>query len=176
MQRNNPAAPSAEVEVVKGYASVSLTAAAAGNYAPNDIVSESATDTAGVANVLPLGGRGEVVKFTKVLAKCSEDSVVWRLRLHFYDYNPDSDDVEMDDNVAADFAKTATGRTGYKGYLDIPAMADGGTAMAYAEAKLLSEQFACAEDDFNLYFVVQTIDAEANEAAGMSLEFEFYWE
>jgi hypothetical protein len=175
-QRNDPSAPNSEVEVSKGYASVSLTAAAAGNYDANDIVSNSATGDAGVANVLPVGGKGEIVKFTKILAKCSEDSVTWRLRLHFYDINPTAAQVEMDDQAAADFAKVAAGRTGYKGYIDLPAMVDGGTVMAFADAKLLSEQFACAEDDFNLYFIVQTLDAETNEAAGMTLTFDCYWE
>ena len=172
--RNDPSAPSAIIEEDKKFATVSVTVAAAGDYAANDVMSNSATGDAGVAKAVPVGGKGEIVNVRQIIATCTEDSVLNRLRLHFYNYSPAAADVEMDDNAAFDFAKNATGLAGYVGSIDIPAFRDGGTSMAVAEGNLIDKLLACSTSDGNLYMVIETLDAETSETAGMTLKFDFY--
>lgn len=157
--------------------SATLTCAAAGNYAANDVISQSATSDAGVALTLSnvVNRAGKTAILDSISAVCSEDSVVWRLRLHFYDYSPAAADVEMDDNVAFDFAKTATGAAGYLGYIDLPAMADRGTAMAHAQLDSIRRQFKCKAGSKHLYMLPETLDAETNETASMTIRFDTYW-
>lgn len=155
--------------------SVTLTAAAAGDYAANDVVSNSATGDAGVAGQIAAAvtNNGEVAILDSVSAVCSEDSVVFRLRLHFYNYNPAAADVEMDDNAAFDFAKNATGAAGYLGYVDLPAFADRGTSASHSQADNLRKLLKCGASTTTLYYVVQTLDAEANETTSMTIRFDF---
>ncbi len=157
--------------------SVGFVAAAAGDYAAADVISNNVTDTFGVA--LPVGTvvstAGEVAILDAIVARCSEDSVLFRLRLHFYNTNPLPADVEMDDNIAADWAKTATGRNAYLGSVTLPAMADMGTAMAMAQADNLRKLLGTKTASSGLWFVVETLDAEANETALMRLDFDLYF-
>lgn len=153
----------------------SFIAPAAGDYSANDVVSFS---TAAANNGNPLTGiaaPGGVAILDTVVARCSEDSVLWRLRLHFYQLNPLTADVELRDNVTADWAKTAYGMVNYLGFVDLPAMADRGTLMALAQAVNLRQFFKLGANQTGLYFVVETLDAEVNETAGMTLSFDFYW-
>lgn len=162
------------VHLARKKVAVSLTAAAAGDYGAGDIISNSATGDAGVANALPgvVDVAGQTARIVGIIAKCNEDSVVHQLRLHFYDYNPAAADVELDDNAAGDFAKNATGLAGYKGYIDLPAMVDLGTSIAFAQ--LHNQKFMVATNaSTGLWFVVQTITAETNETAGMIFTFDF---
>lgn len=157
--------------------SIGFNAAAAGDYAALDIMSNSVTDTAGWA--IPVSGvvdtAGQVAILDKVVARCSEDSVLNRLRLHFYRYNPLPGDVEMDDNIAADFAKTTAGRDGYIGPVVLAAFADMGTAMAMSSTPNLREMLKTAPAATGLWLVVETLDAEANETAGMRIDFDLYF-
>lgn len=150
-----------------------LTAAAAGNYAAGDVVSNSATDTEGDPLTFSNIVRGDGREFLIVGARaiCSEDSVVWRLRLHFFDAVPAAADVEMDDNAA--FAITTS--TNYLGYIDLPAMEDEG-GVAVAQNNDLRAPFKCASGDQDIYMVVETLDAETNETASMTLRFDLYVE
>ena len=153
--------------------SVTLTAAAAGDYAANDIVSNSAVDGSGVAGVITgVGPAGSLAILDGINAVCSEDSVVMQLRIHFYNYNPAAADVELDDNAVADFAKNATGAAGYLGYAGIAAMTDRGTAMAHGQVNSLNLPLKLGSTQ-NLYYVVQTVSAETNETAGMTIRFDF---
>ena len=153
-----------------------FNAAAAGDYAAGDVMSTNVTDTFGVA--LPLGpvvnAAGGVAILDKVVVRCSEDSVLNRLRLHFYRENPLPGEVEMDDNIAADWAKTANGLNKYVGPIVLTAFADMGTAMAMSTTGNLREMLRTGTTP-NLWFVVETLDAETNETAGMLLTFEFYF-
>lgn len=162
------------VEELKKYVSVTLTCVAATDYSAGDVMSASATNDAGTATAVPVGGRGEIVNIRQIIAVCSEDSVLNRLRLHFYNYNPAAADVEMDDNIAGDFAKNSTGAAGYLGSIELAAFADRGTSMAVSETPLVDKLFVCAATTGNLYMVVETIDAETNETAGMTIRFDFY--
>lgn len=162
------------VTELRRFSSVTLTCAAAGNYTAGDVMSNSATGDAGVALEVPVGGRGEIVTVKQIVAVCSEDSVLNRLRLHFYNYNPAAADVEMDDNAAGDFAKNSTGAAGYLGSIPLPAFRDGGTSMAVAEANLVDKLLACSTTLGSVYMVVETLDDETNETAGMTIRFDFY--
>lgn len=155
---------------------VRLVAAAAGDYAAADVISNSVTDTLGLANAVPgvVNVAGETAILDAVSATCSEDSVLNRLRLHWYNYQPLPADVEMDDNIAADWAKVSAGREGYIGYTDLPAFADRGTAMAQAQAVNLRQELA-TKASAGLWFVVETLDAEANETAGMIIDFTLHF-
>lgn len=123
---------------------------------------------------VPVGGRGEIVKVQQVVAVCSEDSITARLRLHFYNYNPAAADVEMDDNIAADFAKNATGAAGYLGSIQLNAFVDRGTSMSVSETDLIGKLLACSTSLGSVYMVVQILDADAAETAGMTIRFDFY--
>jgi hypothetical protein len=165
---------SALAQPARRFRNVALIAAAAGNYAAADVVSQDVNDTFGLPNLVPnvVDAAGQVALLDSISATCTEDSIVFRLRLHFYNYAPLPADVEMDDNIAADWAKISAGREGYIGYADLPAFADRGTAMSHSQAPNL-RQFLPTEDFDDVWFVVEALDAEANEAAGMRFDFTF---
>ena len=175
LQGVNPALPPVPV-LPQGLRKVvaRLTATAAGDYGAGDVVSNSATDTAGVAVELPNIARkaGDVVTVFRVYAICDEDSITTRLRLHFFDQAPLAAEVEMDDNAPFTLT-TLAGAEKSRGYIDLPAFADKG-AFSEAQANQLQEDFACHPFSTTLFFVVESLDAEANETAGMKLRFEFY--
>jgi len=156
--------------------STSFNAAAAGDYAAADVVSQNVTDTLGVA--LPLAGCvdavGQVAILDKVVARCSEDSILARLRLHFYHQNPLASEVEMDDNIGADWAKTAGGYNKYIGPVTLAAFADLGTAMSMSTTGNLREMLKTTTTT-GFWIVVEILDAEANETAGMRLDFDLYF-
>lgn len=155
---------------------VRLVAAAAGSYAAADVISNSVTDTLGLPNrvIGVVNAAGEVAILDAIVATCSEDSVLFRLRLHWYNYQPLPADVEMDDNIAADWAKISAGREGYIGYTDISAFADRGTAMSQAQSVNLRQMLA-TEAFTDLWFVVETLDAEANQTANMIIDFALHF-
>ena len=160
-----------DVEQPLRKATATLTAAAAGNYGANDVISNSATDTAGLPLTITNIARkhNDVVTIYGITAVCSEDSVLFRARLHFFDTIPAVTAVEMDDNAA--FAITTS--TGYLGAVLLDAFADMG-GVSLAENHTLRRMFACAEGDRNLYVVVETLDAETNETASMTIKFDLY--
>ena len=163
------------VEEDADFVSVTITAAAAGNYSAGDVLSASASAGAGVATAVELSETYAVKQIAQVVAVCSEDSVVFRLRLHFYDYNPAAADVEMDDNEAVDFAKNATGAAGYIGSVTLSAFRDGGTSMAVSETELIDKLLRVASGLSKVYMVVEVLDAEANETAAMTVRFDIYF-
>lgn len=155
---------------------VAFNAAAAGDYAAADVMSPNVTDTLGVAQVIGpvVDVAGQAAILDKVVVRCSEDSVLNRLRLHFYRELPLPGEVEMDDNIAADWAKTAGGLNKYIGAIPLTAFADMGTAMAMSTTGNLRELLRTGTTT-NLWMVVETLDAETNETAGMLLAFELYF-
>ena len=174
VRRGQAREPELVEEKIKFF-TVTVTCAAAGDYAANDIMSNSATGDAGVAAVVVFDSKAAIALVKQVTAVCSEDSVLNRLRLHFYNYNPAAADVEMDDNAAFDFAKNATGAAGYIGSIDLPAFRDGGTSMAVAEANLVDKYLAELTTGTAVYMVIETLDAETNETASMTIRFDFYF-
>ncbi len=158
--------------------SVTLVAAAAGDYLAADIISNSVTDTLGVALRLPnfavaANGVGTIVGLR---AKCSEDAVLVTLRLHFYNLQPLAAEVEMEDNVAMDLAKTGAGRNKWVGSMLMNPFVDRGTAMATSDNPDLFEPFQTLGSQTNgdLFMVAVLETAEANETAGMTIDFTFY--
>lgn len=150
--------------------SVTLTAAAAGNYAAGDVISNDADNTEGVAltfsNVARQQGRGGYID--RACVTCSTDTVVGRIRLWLFHTNPTAS--ELDDNAA--FSLAVANRLAL-GYIDFPALADNG-ALGFAQAEALAFPFVCASITRDLYGVPQFLDAETNEAAGMTLTFDLH--
>lgn len=142
-----------------------LTAAAAGDYAANDVISNSASNNAGTAISFAIARKGLIIGLNAV---CSEDSVLNRLRLHLFDTQPAAAEVEMDDNAV--FGITTS--TDYLGYIDLPAFADRG---AVSQAQNFTVRFPVDISDMPLYAVVETLDAETNETAGMTIRFDMYY-
>lgn len=141
-----------------------LTAAAASGYTAGDVISQSATNDAGVAISFPVGGACLIIG---VNAVCSEDSVLNRIRLHLFADNPTAAEVEMDDNAA--FAITTS--TDYRGYIDLPAFVDQG---GVAQAQNMTVRFPIKPiaGSSLIYAVPQTLDAEDNETASMTIRFD----
>ena len=158
--------------------SVSFADAAAGDYTAGDVISQNVTDGLGVA--LPLFGVvdavGQVAILDKIVAKCSEDSILARLRLHFYRDNPLPTEVEMDDNIAGDWAKTIYGLNKYIGPVTLAAFADLGTSMSMSTTGNLREMLKTVNaGPAQLWVVVEILDSDANETAGMKIDFDFYF-
>lgn len=140
--------------------------AAAGDYAALDIISNSATNNAGVPWVIPnparvAGGQGLI---TKVVVGFSADTMTARIRLRLFNAAP-SLATEQDDNAA--YSLALADRLRYLGAIDLPALSDHGAASVTEDAALRFP-FATLPLDNTLYAIMQFIDAEANEAAGMT--------
>ena len=151
---------------------VSRTVTAAGNYSAADIVSNSATDTEGTTwdfEQIALG-EGHPATIYKADVACSEDSVVWRLRLHLFSAAV-SAATEKDDNAAK--AMDNDDRANYIGFIDFPAMADLGE-FSFAQADQLQFGYWCGKGGHTLYGVLETLDAETNETAGMTIAITLY--
>ena len=158
---------------------VSKPIAAAGDYAANDVLSESATADAGtawhVSGLVDTPGRPFLL--TCVRATCSEDSVLARLRLHGFRRRPNAS-TEMDDNAAftvadADRSSNNQDLTNYLDVLtDMLIFADKGAFSGAVDPDLR----VVVQPDPNstgFDFIVETMTAEANETAAMVLSFEF---
>lgn len=151
----------------------SKAVAAAGNYAANDVLSDDAG--AGLGQPWYVGGlsrtRGRPFWLVGVRARCSEDSVTARLRLHGFRRAPNAA-TEMDDNSAF----TLNDADRYDNYLgvicDLPAFSDRGD---FSETKNVDIRELISPDatEDGVWFIVQTLDGEANETANMHLMFEF---
>ena len=162
----------ADVELPLRRIQATLTVdASGGNYTAGDVVGNDDTASGGdpltVENIA--AQHGKVITIYGITAICSEDSVTFRPRLHFFDAVPAAADVEMDDNAA--FAITTS--TNYLGAVDLPAFADeGGVATTYDHALRFFAKVTNETRD--LYVVVEALDAETNETAGMTIRFDFY--
>ena len=160
---------------VRYAAGVRVSCAAAGDYAALDVMSASATDTAGTATYVPNLARtaGGVVTFQTIRVKCSEDAVLTSLRLHFFNAAPLAAEVEMDDNAAFSIA-TAAGLAKHQGSVLLNAFVDIGVAESSSNTSGLQESFKCATGQTGLWMVVTTEVAETNETANMTLDFDFF--
>ncbi len=149
------------------------TIAAAGDYAANDVVSESAAagtcwTFSGMARANGMGGTIRRAKIMFSKAAGMGLSLAARCRLKLYNAVPT---CNLNDNVANTGVLHAD-KDKYIGYLDWPALSvvnDGGSP----EASLVPGQsnlpldYKCAAGDTALYGVLTFLDAEANETASM---------
>ena len=161
---------------IRYAASVQVTCAAAGDYAAGDAISASATDTLGRAIWVPDLARppGGVATIMTIVAKCSEDAVLASLRLFWFLEEPQPAAVEMDDNVAFDL-KTAIGRNICLGNgILLNAFNDRGTAAAMSTTSDIREPLRCGPGRMGLWMLPTFEVAEANETAGMTIDFEVY--
>lgn len=134
--------------------------AAAGDYADNDIVSNSATNGAGVAWVFADMARVEAGKgrILTALITCSVAAVVASFRLHLFTANPSAS--ELDDNAA--FSVHANDQDKYLGWIDFPALVAG---RSFVDD--LNIPYTCAASSTSLYGILQITDAETGEVASM---------
>lgn len=138
--------------------------AAAGDYADNDVVSNSASNGAGVAWVFPDmalvdGGVGEIVG---AILTVSAAAVAASFRLWLFDAIPSAS--ELDDNAA--FSLHANDQAKLVQVVDFPACSSlGGVAGSITAA--LSKPYRCAAADTDLYGILQITDAETGESASM---------
>lgn len=149
---------------------VTRTIAAAGDYAAEDVVSDSAS--AGTAITFDgicktLGGAGYITNAGILL---STTGLTWRLRLYLYRVTPTTG--ELDDNKANTSVHT-TDRPNYVRYIDFPAMTDvGGNSETISTPSTiggLPVSFNCASGDDALYGILVTRDAETSESANMTM-------
>ncbi len=154
----------------------SKVAAAAGDYADNDIVSESASNDAGTAwtflNMAPReGGAGEIYH---AFVKCTTEGVAATSRLHLFAMDTAANaswSSELDDNAALNIDEDEMDE--YLGFIDFPAMVDVGE-FAFAQATGLSQGFKCKDGHRHLYGIYQLTDAETGEGAGMTVTIGLY--
>ena len=149
--------------------SVTKACAAAGDYAAEDVLSESASagTTWLFSDVVDENGRAGCI--VKAQAICETTALTPKLVLFLFNAAPT---CETDDNKAntalvhADLAK-------YVGRIDFPAMADIGgdseSTAALNTAGNLPIYFECSGIANDLYGVVATIDAITGEAATQDL-------
>jgi hypothetical protein len=167
-QRNLNAAEKGAVEVT-----VSFAAAAAGDYADNDVISDSATN--GTGNDLVFagmarggGGSGRIVK---AIQTCSVEAFVATTRLWLFHTDPTGS--EKDDNAA--FSWVIADRDKLAGVIDFGAGEDFGTVSASIN-HAVSLSYKCAAGDTNLYGILQARDAFTNESAGMTITITLFAE
>jgi hypothetical protein len=140
--------------------------AAAGNYAAEDVISNSASagtvwtfDTIAKVN----GGTGYIVKAQVI---CETTAQVQRLTLYLF--NSSSVTCAVNDNVA-NTAVVHADKAYYLGKIDFPAMEDlGGDSETVATPSTtgnLPLAFNCATADDAIYGVLVTRDAFTNETA-----------
>jgi len=150
---------------------VTRTLAAAGDYAAEDVLSDSATGGAGTAITFAGIGKnkGAGGYITRAGILCSTTALAPRLTLYLFNNTPTS---ELDDNAGNTAVLTAD-RPNYIGKIDFPAMEDLGgnsetlcTPSTYGNLPLA---FNCDDDDNSLYGILVTRDAITGEAANMTV-------
>ena len=149
--------------------SVTKALAAAGDYAAEDVLSESASagTTWTFSNVVPVNGlSGYIVKAHAIF---ETTDLTPALTLFLFTAAPTS---ELNDNVA-NTALLHADLANYVGRIDFPAMSNvGGDSEAIAVPSTsgnLPLAFKCADDANDLIGIVATNDAITGEAAGDDL-------
>lgn len=142
---------------------VQFAAAAAGDYADNDVISDSVgagndLEFAGMARV---AGGGGIIR--KAIFTCSVEAFVATTRLWLFHTDPTG--TNKNDNVA--FSWVIADRDKLAGYIDFGASEDYGTVSMVMASPNLS--YKCAAADTKLYGILQARDAFTNEAAGMTI-------
>lgn len=137
---------------------------AAANYTALDVFSNNATT--GTHWVFANPGRNEggagIIRHATVTASAA--AMVAKIRLWLFNAAPSAS--MLNDNVAFDLK--AADRAKVIGYFDFPALVDVGD-VAYAQNSAINLPFQLAAGSTTLYGITQFIDAEANEAASMTV-------
>ena len=147
---------------------VTRTIVAAGNYAAEDVISDSAS--AGTVLTFDIGkNNGAAGYITKASILYSTTALAWINTLYLYASAPTSG--ELDDNKANTSVHT-TDRPSYLGKIELPATSDlGGNSETEATPSTVGNlplAFNCDEGDRNIYGILVTADAETGEGAGMT--------
>lgn len=150
-------------QLISSTASVAV--AAAGDYAANDVVSNSATEATAVTWKFPgmAPGDNRPGAIYSASITCSEDDVSGS-RFRLFLFNEDAHPA----TVLADNAALAIGaedRASFQCYIDFPAMIDVGS---YSLSQSVGVQYGYKTSD-KLYGILQILDAEADETAGMTI-------
>ena len=146
--------------------SVTKALAAAGNYAANDVLSESASSGTAwnFANVVGKNGAsGKIVRATAVLETTALTPAITLFLFHTVPTSVLNDNVENTAILHADVGN-------YVGRIDFPAMIDLGTGdsesiATEADGSNIKLPFKCASGDSDLYGVAVTRDAITGEVA-----------
>lgn len=140
--------------------------AAAGDYGALDVLSHSATvgvpwQFAGMARAV---GRGGVI--TKMAVECSVEAWAAKYRLTLFHTAPTAS--ELDDNLVG--AITIAESRNIVAILETTVdSVDLGTVAYGTVTPAVPAPYACAAADTALYGILQTVDAETNEAVGMTI-------
>ena len=148
--------------------SVTRTIAAAGDYAAEDVVSDSTS--AGTAMTFSIGkNKGAGGYITKAGVLCSVTALTPRFTLYLFNNTPTSN---LNDN-AANAAPVTADRASYIGKIDFPATEDlGGNSEVLITPSTIGNlplAFNCDEDDASLYGILVTRDAITGESANMTI-------
>lgn len=159
----------ADVTTVTGTTNGANTVAAAGDYAALDILAHSASNGVGVnwiwSNAAAVaGGSGTI---TRVLIRGTAETMTARIRIWLFNAATTTA-TEMDDNAAFLLDEDDYGKL--LGWIDMPAMARAGASGEPFVTQNIDVRFAFAcNADAHLYGILQLLDAETLEAAGMSI-------
>lgn len=140
---------------------------AAGNYSANDVMSN---DTA--------AGGARAWRFQEVVRKPGDSALLTGLRLkvnstaltvfsprvHLFRKNPTAS--ELRDNVARSIV--AADQDAWLGYVDLPLLTSGGVGMISFNYDVRM-QFTTDPDLRDLFAILETLTAETNEVAGMTV-------
>jgi hypothetical protein len=153
------------------------TLVADGDYAANDVMSESKTagtcytfDAIARAN----GGGGYITKARVVYSRAAGVTAITpRIALFLFKAVPTS---VLNDN-AANTALLAADKDNYLGMIVFPALSSYGSTTACTAKKVpdgvdLPMAFECAANDDAIYGIAVILDTEANETAGAALDFK----
>lgn len=150
---------------VVGTVSAANTIAAAGDYADDDIISQSASNGVGVPWKFTGLGRAASLGGTIVGAsiKTSVTAFAATVRIHLFNAIPTAS--EFDDNEALSIH--ATDLSKYLGFVDIGASENMG-GFSFAQVDTITKKFT-ADASADVYAIIQLTTAEAGESAGMSV-------
>lgn len=149
---------------------VSRAVAAAGNYDANDVVSNSATEASATPWVFdgmsPGVGKAGCI-FAASIVWARDDVSGSRFRLFLLNEQPAADTV-LADNAALSFGAADLDKVVC--YIDFPAMIDIG---AFSMAQAVGVNYGYYTTD-KLYGVLQILDAETSETAGMTVTIKLH--
>ena len=149
---------------------VSRAVAAAGNYDANDVVSNSATEASATPWIFdgmsPGVGKAGCI-FAASIVWARDDVSGSRFRLFLLNEQPAADTV-LADNAALSFGAADLDKVVC--YIDFPAMIDIG---AFSMAQAVGVNYGYYTTD-KLYGVLQILDAETSETAGMTVTIKLH--
>ena len=156
---------------------VYLIAAAAGDYAAADAISQSVTDTTGrpvyVPNLALEPGGVAGIAAIRCVCVATTGLVVAALRNFFFTRMPLPAEVEMDDNVAFVINAALAVESILAGVVLQNGFVDRG-AVSVSDTTGLQEPMQCAPGQTGLWMLPTFEAAEANESVNMVFRWDFY--